>query len=538
MEALYHDSPEARVTLASLPPEILGEVFVHCASQNPNSPLSLRRVSKSFHEVVNTTPRVWEHLTLRLNGKSRQDADDKARLWFERSRSCPVDVRVEIDQATSDYSSATTSESLSSTLSTYVDRVRTLDILAPSEIEARTILDSMYTGTSTTAGAQSISIRISSTTPPNLRLSSLDARFPRLPNLQRLTLTNHTISFLSFADFDHLRELSISCPIRFPPISVASIMGILRKSPLLESLFLESRMVDGPSATNSPASENPPGSDAQGTSDSDTPAGTPSLVHLPFLTRLSLRVNAIPAVLSQLLLPNLNDLHLEDLNGKRQGASRETATVLRQLLVRMELPNEYRMGKGLRVLDLVGVEIAHPALHLGLEHQVEQQQPQLSEDEATWAWCFKRMAALQELSVSKSDVGPVLEILVPAGSRSSSRSSSRSRSSARGDDVPPIPIRHADPSLDLVCPALRRCSVSTTRVPPILVDRFRACRPSVELVVNIVHDPFFQSATTGPVDFLSLYSDARPGEKEAKGGEGTTKKARVRPPFGPWLLLV
>ncbi|KAJ3518562.1 hypothetical protein NMY22_g13611 [Coprinellus aureogranulatus] len=640
MEDICLNTTEQRVsalTLTSLlPPEILGEVFVQCTLHHPDAPLVLRGVSKVFRDVVDGTPGVWERLTLSLTKDTSPTIESKARWWLERSRSCPVDVRIElITQASRCSSGASTplpslsspsldntntntnSASLYSTLAKHVNRIRTLISRLHPEPDARALLSSLYTSCDPTLSAtQSLSIRISSTTPPNLRLSSFDARFPRLPKLRRLTLTNHTISILASADLGELRELEVVCPVRFQPIGVESVVGILRRTPVLEKLLVESRMVEESSQVSfgsvpvTPVSAfhqspTPPSTSASSpTLSGNTPppddTTAPTLVHLPFLTNLSLRTNAIPPLLTHLLLPNLSSLHLEDLNGKRPHASKETATVLRQLLVRMELPTGSGIGSGThghaQSISGVGMGMGMGSgmamgmgtgMAMGTQGygEIEQQQQGGGED-ATWGWCFKRMVSLEEVSVSKANVGPVLDILAPPlPSPSSSRSSSRSRaallhhspsspssssfpSSRSSSTFPPssrsssvAPDRSFNPNPNLnptptspldiepVCPNLRRCTLSSTRqhVPSALVDRFKAQRPSVEVVVELVNDPFYQSMATGPVDFLSLYSDSWRSEKGGvngvKGGEkGGVKgegkgRARERPFFGPWVLL-
>ncbi|KAJ3546394.1 hypothetical protein NMY22_g2065 [Coprinellus aureogranulatus] len=130
----------------------------------------------------------------------------------------------------------------------------------------------------------------------------------------------------------------------------ATPVSALHQGPTSTPAFASSSSSSSHSASNISSS-------TSSSSDNDS-TPTPTLIHLPSLTHLSLRTNAIPPLLTHLLLPNLTLLHLEDLNGKRPHASQETATVLRQLLVRMELPSEYRTGRGLRVLELVGVEVA------------------------------------------------------------------------------------------------------------------------------------------------------------------------------------
>ncbi|KAJ2918001.1 hypothetical protein MD484_g2458, partial [Candolleomyces efflorescens] len=663
-------SPEnkaAATTLASLPPELLGEIFFHCSAFSPDAPLILGRVSKSFHRVVHSTPNVWQRLHLKTNlVRDTGCAEEKASFWLSKVGSCLVDVKVEIVQSQSAVSGTTTPVTsiashhlpLLGVLKAHVQHIRSLDVTSASELDARVFLNAIYgpssscsSGSHSNAAAttlavggddiislESLSVSVSSTTPPNLRLSSSYVKFPLqvlLPRLQRLSLTNHTIDFLvssatsmlstpstpstpSIADidsatmntidsslksnlFENLRYLSVICPIRFAPLSVSSILTILRNTPRLEELVVESRMVsdsgpsigpdvnsallsastgvqglgsltsetsnahselaqsvnggnfifvDSPSSASFNLNSTPPSTPS--TPSTPTTAATtnvPTLVHLPHLTSLSLRTNAIPSILSQLLLPNLDRLHLEDLNGKRAGGSKETADVLRQVLVRMELPNEHHKKErtvGLRALDIGGVDITVGA---GVP---------------TWEWCFKRMVTLEELSVNKmSDPMYLFEMFAPlplASSHSHSPTSASAGYHHGGFDglwhhssqsTPASPAPVCPSPVDVVCPLLRRFSVTsttcllTTSDPHhrATIERFKATRPNVKLDVEVVKDPFYQSMVTGPVDFLSLYSNA-PGPqgktavaRERSRGPAPATRKQAPKPFGPWVVL-
>ncbi|KAJ2926495.1 hypothetical protein H1R20_g10590, partial [Candolleomyces eurysporus] len=644
------EPPENKVeatTLTSLPAEMLGEIFYHCSAFSPDAPLRLSLVSKSFHQVVHSTPNVWQRLSLKTNlVRDTGCAEEKATFWFSKVGSCLVDVKVEIVQSQSAVSGTTTPIThpsshhlpLLGVLKAHVRHIRSLDVSSASELDARVFLNAIYeapsSSTSTTAiqvgddiiSLESLSVSVSSTTPPNLRLSSSFVKFPLqilLPKLQSLSLTNHTIDFLvSYATtststpsadsiidpstinadlslktsfgtgtFENLRYLSVICPIRFAPLPVSSVLTILWSSPRLEELVVESRIVsEGPSIGSDanpnstsalaaaggpptptsavgPAPESSNSSEAEAAnggnviesslsivsiSSPSTPTAattnTPTLVHLPHLTSLSLRTNAIPSILSQLLLPNLDRLHLEDLNGKRAGGSKETADVLRQVLVRMELPNAYHKKErsiGLRVLEVGGVDITVGG---GVESG------QIDRDaKTTWEWCFKRMVTLEELAVNKmSDPMSLFELFAPAPSPpSSSYPTSAFPGGFDGLYHHSTPSTPVCPSpVDTVCPLLRRFSITSTTClltssdlrNRLIIERFRTTRSNVELDVEVVKDPFYQSMLTGPVDFLSLYSDMtvpRPtGTHESfavKRGSTTRKPAAKS--FGPWVVL-
>jgi hypothetical protein len=225
-------------------------------------------------------------------------------------------------------------------------------------------------------------------------------------------------------------------------------------------------------------------------------------------------------------------LHLEDLNGKRAGGSKETADVLRQVLVRMELPNaHHKKGRsvGLRVLEVGGVDIT------------------VGGGVATWEWCFKRMVTLEELAVNKmSDPMSLFELFAPPASPSSYGGFDglyHHSKSTPSTPVCPSPV-------DTVCPLLRRFSITSTTClltssdphNRATIDRFKTTRANVKLDIEVVKDPFYQSMVTGPVDFLSLYSNV-PGPqcttmtRARSRGSGSAASKPAAKPFGPWVVL-
>ena len=264
-------------------------------------------------------------------------------------------------------------------------RVRAVELTSASEEDARLVLGAIWPGKDSRGAAaqvdgrtlggagevmESLTIRVESKTPPNLRFVSSNAVFGRLlPGLKTLELENHSTGWISIADtpspltpplltaensqtitepnlsllpppkspFANLHHLKISNAVRFPPLAPSSILNaVLRNTPLLESLIVESRIAEGPrpriagggvSVTESGTVINKaPGAiascrgataEGSGSCEDEERKRLASLVHLPHLNTLSIRINAVPSFLSQLLLPNLEVLKVEDLNGKR-----------------------------------------------------------------------------------------------------------------------------------------------------------------------------------------------------------------------------
>ncbi|PPQ93074.1 hypothetical protein CVT25_011949 [Psilocybe cyanescens] len=328
---------------------------------------------------------------------------------------------------------------------------------------------------------------------------------PRLPHLSHLKFHNHPLPPLVHENVRNLCALSVHYPLRFAPIPVHALLEVLGSARRLERLEVEARVVDDLSSSssnsvvsavalpaastqheNSVASPVAPSSSPSdhhqqfswdtaphpSSSSHSSPSSqnstaqtqtqmhahpTPILLPLPHLTHLHLRINNLPAVLSQLLLPALRTLSVDDLDGKRAGAARQTGEVVRGLLVRMEMPlaleetegeeadetketwlrkakgketDTEGRGRGLEVLDMCSVALpsvdgddraSHSHAHsysspLGgaqTQTQTHTAQTEAEAAEAVWAWCFRRMRTLREMWVKKMDVDALFALVTP-----------------------------------------------------------------------------------------------------------------------------
>jgi hypothetical protein len=256
------------------------------------------------------------------------------------------------------------------------------------------------------------------------------------PNLAHLNFINHPLpSIISDSselnvlplspinNAQNLRSLSISYPIRFTPISIYTLLDVLRSAPLLEKLEIEARVVDAPPAAalipTSPSSIPTPLSPPTTPTTANAPTSAhrivsafphhSDLVTLPHLNFLSLRINNLPALLSYLLLPSLRTLRIDDLDGKRPRAAAQTGMVLRQLLVRMELPCEgVQRHSGLQVLDMCGIALPGPSQSHGNDERESG-----SDAGVVWQWCFRRMRSLRELRAAKMDAEALWPLITP-----------------------------------------------------------------------------------------------------------------------------
>ncbi|TFK21055.1 hypothetical protein FA15DRAFT_672939 [Coprinopsis marcescibilis] len=488
------DSP---ITVETLPIEILGEIFQQLSLVYPDAPSLLSRVSTTFNRVVRSTPAAWGALHLVACEGDDTVGREKARLWFSMVGTCMVDVTITMKASSAPLSGffltdvPSPSFGVSDILRHNTNLIGSLRLEAASEFDARSFVNAVYRGEDLpdTHVLESFSVKVSSTTPPTQFASSIAV--PNLPNLRNLNLLNHSIAFLASRQFDHLLHMSVTRPIRFPPFPLASLLQILRSAPLLQTLSIESRILDG-----APDSGN--------------------LIHLPHLTQLSLRTNVVPSILSLLLLPNLQSLQLDDLNGRRSGSSQETGSVLRQLLVRMELPSIHRAGTGLKSLELIGVEVC-----------LKGDGRMRADDDGVWEWCIKRMKSLEVLKVKKVDPSAILDILGTSSSTLLCGTAQQHEGSSLADSEWP-------------CPRLRHITCTDSAVP-LNLDWFREKRANVEVVVDVgsnLFSPALMSPNT--VDFLSVYTDIHRSPSSSKPGSNNPSPVRTTPlsrHFGPWVVL-
>jgi len=450
-------SPVAHIN--AVPPEILGEIFTLTASLDPDAPLSLAQVSRAFHRVVYMTPHAWTtlHLVGSQDPKEEWHAIRKAAHWFDMAGGCTINLYVAMEPRTSP--SVNTNHrrgeesdvlpecawewSLPHVLRDFQHRIQTLEIHSTTVDEARNFFNCLYPFEPLENAEdewvrlplQSLSLYTSQACgntssrgsfPKQKHHPSSGSSFPslsqpRFSRLAKVNLVNHYLPTISPSNLRNLSSLCITYPLRFTPIPIQTLLQVVQAAPQLEILEVEARVVDLSPSPSSPIimsastpdtlSRSPPtrpnmAFDASISHSSSSSSNNAELnfITVPNLTHLSLRINNLPGLLKHLLLPSLHTLRLDDLDGKRPGAAVQTGEVLRQLLVRMELPCERtkRRGCGLKVLEMCSVALA-PMTATG--HS--------SDSEDVWGWCFRRMHTLKELRASKMDTGALLAMITP-----------------------------------------------------------------------------------------------------------------------------
>lgn len=88
--------PPLHKRISILPPELLIEIFANCASNETLAPLTLRRVSKWWRAIINSSPRVWQSVYLDDQAHSIFFLRTQAEIWAQRSMPLAIDVQLNV----------------------------------------------------------------------------------------------------------------------------------------------------------------------------------------------------------------------------------------------------------------------------------------------------------------------------------------------------------------------------------------------------------------------------------------------------------
>ncbi|KAF9015957.1 hypothetical protein BDZ89DRAFT_1076047 [Hymenopellis radicata] len=312
--------------IADIPPELLGDIFYHCAHYCPDAPVMLSMVCKRFRGVALSTPRAWTSLRLSVSQRDERDVIRKAGLWLSLAGACCVDLYIDIEGQTT--SIAESHQFLVAFLQHNTARIGYLNPGLPAASAASSVFHSLTL----------------------------------LPQLKSLQLTNHLLPSVYTPDLHNLQALSVVRPLRAPPLSLTQLLQIIQAAPCLHELEVSARVVDG------------------------THPELPSELYLPTLKRLSLRTNRVPLVLEAFILPALEELRINDLDGKRVGATSE-------LVRSLEVLNSKLLAHGCSEWSVKILEFMGLTLHWE------------NEDVQTWEWCLGRMNRLEDIYLTSSDEG-------------------------------------------------------------------------------------------------------------------------------------
>jgi hypothetical protein len=86
-------------SIGNLPAELLIDIFEKCSWSTPLAPLTLSFVCHMWHDIVYTSPRVWQLISLQDVRDHKVVAIEKlqrqARIWLANSSPLPFDVTVD-----------------------------------------------------------------------------------------------------------------------------------------------------------------------------------------------------------------------------------------------------------------------------------------------------------------------------------------------------------------------------------------------------------------------------------------------------------
>ncbi|KAJ7072841.1 hypothetical protein C8F01DRAFT_262584 [Mycena amicta] len=337
--------------ISSLPHELLGEIFTECSVALPDAPLVLGAVSQLFRHIAYTTPPVWTHL--QLDGTSA--AAKKTTLWFAMSRVCRVTVRLDLAQKPQNgHMGGTESHSaIFDALRSHTKRIGALEIRVEDQLQAGGALSAIYSGVS----PADMGLRALHLYATKLKATPRPLVFPAIPTIVDMETTNIALESLPSLNLGCLEHLRLVQPLVSVPLAPDHIVHLAHVAPQLRRLRIEARIAE-------------------------SPACSAETQLVPQLEELHLRANNLIPLLDRFVVPRLHTLYLDDIDGKRAGASEEVAGVLHRLLVRMELGKGEVTNNRLRDFELVGVAV--------------------DMETAMWRRCMQKMQAVLRFRVGSS----------------------------------------------------------------------------------------------------------------------------------------
>lgn len=100
--SITHRTKHHNSSISTLPPEILGEIFVRCLPQEQfpvpsgrEAPLLLTHVSSQWRKLALSTPELWA--ALHVDYKDPDEDIPATELWLSRSGCCPLSLSIAID---------------------------------------------------------------------------------------------------------------------------------------------------------------------------------------------------------------------------------------------------------------------------------------------------------------------------------------------------------------------------------------------------------------------------------------------------------
>ncbi|KAF5369349.1 hypothetical protein D9758_002769 [Tetrapyrgos nigripes] len=297
-ELEYHLEQAVRLQspVHRLPSELLSSIFItgvlDVGDDNPVMVSTLMLVCRYWAEVALDTPILWSKISV-----SPHDSLEKARRKLSRSKSCPLDITIDIPI---EYTNSVTELVIHATdmIRPALWRTRSLFLSVPNRAQAHAALSRCQEDAPV---LESLTIQIH---------HSIDDRYstnPILPIFKGQTPRLRSVSLTSFNFGWDLRLVSSLKVLKlggyfngFAPSS-STLISILRQCPELEELALRNMSIDSAPCYGTRISD-----------EFDTPP-TSKPVRLPRLTKISFTCSGIAftrQIMTQITFPNLESLEM------------------------------------------------------------------------------------------------------------------------------------------------------------------------------------------------------------------------------------
>ena len=241
-----------RLSIKSLPPELLSQIFISCLPENPCfsplfSPLLLTQVCHYWRVVALETHELWSTIMIRNHAMKRRDILSLLDLWLKRSGTRPLDVFLDIYFIDDLVSTLIMQEftkrqeeyrTLLKHLSPHLGRIRKVQGCIPVSIVPDLRLELMDSlETLEIVGTLDI---ISSMQPLHLEVLKL------LPKLRTVSLENLGLDQSLLSHQTQITRLELS-KMRNPTwMSCRSAYNILKSLPELQTVYLDLNRSDEP----------------------------------------------------------------------------------------------------------------------------------------------------------------------------------------------------------------------------------------------------------------------------------------------------
>ena len=424
-------------SIAELPAELLVDIFEKCSWSAPLTPLTLSSVCHLWHNIVYTSPRIWQLISLEDSHNQEVVAIEKlqrqASVWLANSSPLPFDVTVDFQFHSQELSLAVISILVSGldrwksctfvrgkhkevvdvsgivlaarACSDYTDSASSGE---DSENEEQGELPTLYMGRAVVDHLEvvvdeSIGSRQQSDDEDGLDLEDSDDEdddiVGKLPTFRRLRtgsiVLNYPVPLLPFPNRINpmgITALSITETGPSPPNPIR-LLRFLTAFPEVETLTFDGHAVEP-----------------------DLDEGVPPIVTLPKLYELTIgSTSSIRMILSHLAVPGLTKLYLQHLNTDaviphqptgEDGDSEDEAHDYSQ-----SPSSDHATGMGLRMLQ----KRSNPPLRV-----LDMDYSDLRTKD--FLFCFDRFSLLREFRIVASDMSDkVIEMLAPHDGPSGTR---------------------------------------------------------------------------------------------------------------------